>query len=333
MADDDYYQILGVNKDCAQDEIKAAFRKLAIKNHPDKGGDKDKFQKIQKAYEVLSDPDKRNEYDNPQQDFFNSPFEEFFNMHNNMNMQRNNAQIKRKDVSYDCFITLRDIYFGIVKSIKISKKNICKNCQIDCNECNGTGFLIQSIQMGPFRQILKQACNKCSGIGKKNNHDECNKCDSKRYIITQRVEEIKIERGSKSNQRFVVKEWGEQAVKNNEISGDLIINIKTKNDDNFTRINDTLDLLYNVKINFVETIIGKELSIPFFTNNININVKGFGIINPNMEYVIYNKALVDNNGEIGNLKLRFEIIYPNKGLEDEHIAKLEQCFRDINLLS
>jgi DnaJ-class molecular chaperone len=112
----DYYNILGISKGASTDEIKSAYKKLALKNHPDRGGNKDTFQKIQQAYEVLSDDKRRSEYDNPVSDnfFSNDPF--FNQFHHQFNTGRNKSQpVKKNDYHYTCNITLEDVFNGCVK--------------------------------------------------------------------------------------------------------------------------------------------------------------------------------------------------------------------------
>lgn len=112
----DHYQTLGVNRDAEQKEIKTAFRKLAMKHHPDKGGDENEFKRIQEAYQTLSDPDKRAEYDNPNpfdgfgQGFGGSPFADIFG--DIFGQRRQQRQVKNPDGIVDIGVTLLQIYTG-----------------------------------------------------------------------------------------------------------------------------------------------------------------------------------------------------------------------------
>lgn len=321
----DYYEILGISKTSTQDEIKASFRKLAREHHPDKGGDKEKFQKIQEAYETLGDSQKRTEYDNRGNNIFNmngtnSHFD--FNVHSffNSHMQQQRVNKKNNHV-YICKITLRDIYYGITKNIRVSRNNLCKECNITCDLCGGHGNVSKRLQLGPIMQILQQPCIKCSGSGKlKPKNNSCTNCNSNGNTKEEKIVEIKIEKGSDSEQHIVIEGWGEQATKPNEISGDLIINVTVLPHDDFVREN--LNLIHKVKITLKESLVGKNISIPHFDGAINTNINSFGIINPNKEYTIFNKGLIDTSNGKGHLNIRFEIIYPEIKLQEQQILEL-----------
>lgn len=333
-----YYEILGVNKDASQDQIKASFRKLAREHHPDKGGDTQQFQKIQQAYETLSDPQKRAQYDSPIPKHFGNNFANDFDFHFNTffgGQQRagrsRQQQVKKSDHFYNCKIMLRDIYFGTTKTIKVTRSKICKTCHSDCGACNGSGHSVQHIQMGPFVQVIQGPCNQCSGSGiHVNKNNECKECDDQCKIKEEKLIQIVIERGAPSEQQILVEGWGEQPTKGNEIAGNLIVNVTCSFIENeFNR--EGLDLLYKIKISLVESIVGKELTIPHFDGPLVINTKMFGIINPNNKYSIQSKGLVNKNGETGNLIVAFEIVYPEKKLNDNDISVLSDVFKGMNL--
>jgi DnaJ homolog subfamily A member 2 len=340
----EYYQRLGLKNDCSQDDIKNAFRKLAREHHPDKGGDKEEFQKIQEAYETLSDPEKRQQYDSPNPFMsHDSPFG--FNMNSFFNQRRNQGPRKKQNHFYNCKITLRDIYFGLKKTIKITRFKICENCNTNCNFCNGSGNITQHIQMGPFTQVIQSTCNHCSGSGRTNKKNEsCKLCDNNCKIKEEKLVEINIERGSPSEQQITIEGWGEQKMKSNEISGDLVINITCQSNDDSPFTRNRLDLLYTVDISLIETIIGKKITIPHYDGNITINSKIFGIINPNNKYVIENKGLIcisnQNSGyqnaniKTGNLIITFNVTYPSSQikLKDDQIDQLTDVFREVKLI-
>jgi DnaJ-class molecular chaperone len=321
----DYYNVLGISKNSSLSDIKNAYKRLARTHHPDRGGDKEEFQKIQEAYETLSDQDKRNQYDNPIQNTFgfNHPF---FNHHNNQNK---NQIIKKNDHLYTCKITLRDVYFGITKRLKVHRSRICKTCIENCSNCNGNGKITQHIQMGPFMQIIEQTCSNCNGSGKINNtKSNCSDCNKTGRIEEDNIFEINIEPAVNNGKRFVFDGWGEQAVKNNEIDGSFVVIISIDNDDFFTR--NGLNLFCNVKLSYRESIVGKNINIPHFTGDLPLDTRGFGIINPNKNYIIYSKGLINESGSTGNLQIKFIIDYPERTFDDKELTMLTTVFDTIN---
>lgn len=322
-----YYNILGISKSASDEEIKNAYRKLARTHHPDKGGDKHKFQQIQEAYEILSDPTKRQNYDNPQGNLNNMfPFE--FNNHHFFRHQNEHQIIKKNDYIYNCYLDLKDVYVGIQKKFRVQRKKICKNCKQDCSNCNGIGNITQHIQMGPFSQTVHQTCNICQGSGKHKKIDNCIICNNKNFIEEENVFTVDIKPGIESGTKIAFEEWGEQATRKNEISGAFIVNIIINDDPHFKR--NGLNLIWTTTISLRESIIGKTIIIPHFAEPITIETKGFGIINPHKEYILYNRGLINEYGKQGDLYIRFNIEYKECNFTDEQISSLQSVFNQVN---
>lgn len=329
----DFYNILGVNKNSTLEEIKNSYRKLAKENHPDKGGNKENFQKIQEAYETLSDPNKKRQYDNPNPipDFFdiNTPFNGGINIPFGFNINLNNffnknANKRKRDHNYSCNITLVDVYNGATKIFNLSRIIVCNNCMKKCIKCNGTGKTTQQVQIGITVHILEQPCNNCNNKGKiKDNSIECKLCNNGE-IQDNKTINLVIPKGVENNKKYVYEGWGEQPTIDGEIPGDLNIIINIENSTLFER--DGLHLKYKTKITLKESLVGKKITIPYFTNSFDIEIKDFGIINPNKEYIILKKGLQNDKNEIGNMYIKFEIIYPEYHIlnskENEELSKL-----------
>ena len=186
--EDNYYEILGVSKGATLEEIKQSYKKLAKEFHPDKNRTKgidttEKFQKIQTAYEILSDPEKRNQYDNP------SPFSQGFNfgggggfpggdIFSNIFGGFGGGVSKKSDVQHICKITLKDVFTGINKKFNIKRDFKCNICKTTCHDCKGQGTITQRIQMGPFTQIINGPCQTCQATGNVRNFVSCSSCNS-----------------------------------------------------------------------------------------------------------------------------------------------------------
>ena len=338
-----YYEILGVSKDSNFEQIKQSYRKLAKEHHPDKGGDKERFQQIQVAYEVLSDSNKRQEYDMQQNfragggppsfmfgqggmpPFFN------FNFHNNMPMNNPNVNIRKKNEEFTLNLSLRDVYFGCMKTFNIMRKVQCDNCKVQCHNCKGTGVIVMNIQLGPIIQRVQQDCNLCYSKGfYRDQNKKCDLCKNSGIVKKEKFISLSIPQGVSNGRTYTYEGWGEQASNINEISGDFIIKVNVENDATFTRNN--LDLIYSCKITLIESIIGKEIEIDVFDEKINININIFGIINPNKLFFIKDKGLKDENNNRGNLIIKFEIeYYDNKFLTKEQTQILSELFTELNL--
>ena len=194
MAKRNYYNVLGVGKDCAPDQIKAAYRKLAVKYHPDKNkGDKaseDKFKEASEAYHVLSNTERKQSYDNfghaafenggrggfENFDFsssFSDIFEDFFSDFGESSNRRGkrNSNLRGSDLSYDLSITLEEAYAGKKKDIKFSSSEKCNTCKgsgskpghnvVSCSMCGGNG----SVRSNQGFFTVQQTCPQCSGNG------------------------------------------------------------------------------------------------------------------------------------------------------------------------
>jgi DnaJ-class molecular chaperone len=335
---DNYYDILGVSKDASDDEIKRAYRKLALKTHPDKnGGDDTMFKKINVAYETLSDPDKRNEYDNPNavpnlSGFPGDIFEHFyknmggFNINMNMNMSNNNRHVKRQTHVHRINIELKDAHKGLIKTLKLKLNKICFNCLDVCNSCNGSGNIIRVHQTGPFIQQIQTQCSNCNGVGQMTKRDNnCTNCDGKNIKFEEHTVRVNIPKNVNNGHHVIFKGMGEQAQKSTEEPGDLVVEIMVNEDPYFGRENN--NLIYKSKITLVESLVGKNIIVPHFDEHINMNINIFGIINPNKRYHIKGKGL----GGEGDLIFMFEIVYPDRVLTNEEREYLSNSFMTINL--
>eukprot|EP01017_Pseudomicrothorax_dubius_P033723 TRINITY_DN4540_c0_g5_i2.p1 TRINITY_DN4540_c0_g5~~TRINITY_DN4540_c0_g5_i2.p1 ORF type:complete len:331 (-),score=111.52 TRINITY_DN4540_c0_g5_i2:70-1062(-) len=208
------YEVLGVNVDATPDDIKKAFRKLAIKHHPDKGGSKEKFSEIQEAYEVLSNPEKRDLYDkfgmegvkaggNPATGGMDDIFSAFFG--GGRGRGGGGSKVKKgKPILKELKVKLEDVYTG--KSVKLPHQKLvsCEACDgkgganiKTCNSCKGKGVVEKIIQFGPgMFSHSSGPCNDCKGQGKTyDEKDRCKACKGERVRRVTKDIDVTIEPG------------------------------------------------------------------------------------------------------------------------------------------
>lgn len=288
----DYYQVLGISKNASPDEIKKAFHILAHKYHPHKGGDEKKFKEINEAYQILSNKEKRAQYDQfgatenqgnfnwawgqgmPNMEFdmedlgdiFGDMFGEVFGFNGRKNYKKN---LKRgKDIRVDIEIPLESVLKDIKKEISLRKKVVCLRCQgqgaepgsnvNECFSCRGTGE-VQELRKTFFGSFTRwRVCPECKGEGQKP-EKFCNVCKGEGRIEGEENIDINIPAGADSNQ--IIKFIGKgEAGKKGGRPGDLYVRIFVKEHKLFKRKGD--DLFVSLPISFSQASLGDEIEIP-----------------------------------------------------------------------
>ena len=316
----DYYSILGIDKETSTEEIKKAYKKLAIKHHPDKiGGNEDTFKQIGEAYDVLSDIDKRRLYDMKLQGKTainaNDLFPQFFTTTRNI--------VKRSNHTHQINISLKEVHNGSERNIKVIINKDCLDCKTSCSICRGSGKT--NFHNGPF--VIIQNCVSCNGIGiVPSINTSCFNCHGNGSTSYEKACTVKIPKGTISGTSFMFAELGEQPKKRGEIAGDLLIEIIVTNDI-FNRQGN--DLIYTQTLSFVESIVGKDITIPHYDADIVLNTNTLGIINPTIEYYIVGKGINNIDGIIGNMILKFNIKYPKDVLSKDNIKDLKNILNNI----
>jgi molecular chaperone DnaJ len=290
----DYYDILGVGKTAAADDIKRAYRKLALQFHPDKNpGDKaaeEKFKEAAEAYEVLSDSDKRRRYDqfghagvqgaggaggfNNVDDIFEhfgSIFEDIFGfggMGGAGGRRRGGGTRARRgaDLRYDLQISFKESVLGTEKKIEIPRRSQCTSCDgsgaakgtkpTSCNTCKGQGQVV--IQQGFFSYA--STCPDCNGAGKRIT-TPCGDCKGSGFMTKTSTITVKAPPGIDSGMRLRVGGEGE-AGSNGGPSGDLYVFIDVAEDSKFKR--EEFDLIYPLKLGVAQAILGTEIQVDCF---------------------------------------------------------------------
>ena len=295
MADKrDYYEVLGVSKGASADEIKKAYRSLAKKYHPDLNpGDKEaevKFKEVNEAYDVLSDEDKRQKYDqyghaafDPSaggygggsgfggfsSDFdFGDIFSSFFGGGGGSSRSRKNAPIPGEDVTVRITLTFEEAVFGCKKDINYSRIVECPDCHgtgaednsgvETCSACRGTGSVTVQQQTILGYMQTQRTCQSCRGQGKiiKN---PCKNCNGKKYIKVSKKQTVTIPEGIDTNQRIIQRGQG-SAGRNGGPAGDLIVEVTVKPHKFFERRGN--NVYCEEPISFAEAALGAEIDIP-----------------------------------------------------------------------
>jgi molecular chaperone DnaJ len=284
----DYYQILGVAKGASQEEIKKAYYRLAHKYHPDKGGDKEKMKEINEAYQVLSDKEKRFQYDRfgsgfPGADNFNwswgnfsegglnFDFEDLEDIFGDLFGYRESRKKDFKrggDIKIDLEISLEDALKEIKREVTLKKYVVCERCQgkgaepgtkiNQCPSCGGTGEVqeIKRTFLGSFTQWT--VCPECKGEGQKP-EKLCNVCRGEGRIMGKENINLVIPAGVDSNQIIKVPGKG-NAGKTGGKPGDLFIQIRIKPHSVFQRKGD--DLIISKDITLSQAVLGDKIKIP-----------------------------------------------------------------------
>lgn len=301
----DYYEVLGIEKNASADEIKKAYRKKAIQYHPDKNpGDKaaeEKFKEAAEAYDVLSDPQKRQRYDQfghagmggaggfsgggmSMEDIF-SHFGDIFggagfdlgDLFGGGGRSRGPRMRRGSDMRVKVRLTLEEIATGCEKKIKVRKQVQCKNCNgtgsedgraETCPTCKGTGRTVRQ-QRGIFGMMQVQAeCETCHGEGSiiKN---KCARCNGEGVVRDEEIITINIPAGVAAGMQLTMQGKG-NAAQRGGVAGDLLVLIEEEQHKNFIRQDS--DLIYNLLLDMPTAILGGQIQIPTLSGEARITI-------------------------------------------------------------
>jgi DnaJ-class molecular chaperone len=303
-----HYETLGIEQGASVDEIKKAYRKLALKHHPDRGGDAEKFKEIGQAYEVLTDPDRRARYDQfgtdepQQQQMPHGPdiSEIFQHMFGGVGSPPQRSRERHHTID----LTLEQVYTGTDKTIKVPLTKHCQSCAATCPKCQGKGMMVQEM-MGMMGQMFARPCEECKtcGVVRKG----CPGCNNKKFHVENVMVNLHVEKGIHSGTQHRLQGLGEQPRSSREITGDLIITFNVKPHSKFERRGE--DLRYVMTVSFQESVEGLDVTIPHFGGPVQFNtLKEFGILDPRKDYVIQGKGLTEQ----ARLLVNFDVQYPKR---------------------
>lgn len=300
----DYYKSLGVEKGASKDEIKKAFRKLAHEYHPDKKtGDEAKFKEINEAYQVLSDDQKRAQYDQFGSAAFNGGgygagqgfggFGSGQGFNGNINFEdlgdifgdffggfgggRSGGQAKGQDIEISIKLTFEESIFGAQKEVSITKNNTCARCSgtggepgtkmNDCGTCKGSGYTVRATQSIFGAMQSRVTCQTCAGSGtipEKN----CTTCHGDGIEYARKTIRVDIPSGVEDGNRMRLRGQGE-AIKGGA-SGDLYISLHVAQDKRFIRERDTI--YSQVQIGFTQAALGDSLEVDTVDGKVKLQV-------------------------------------------------------------
>lgn len=297
MAKRDYYEVLGVPRNAGTDEIKKAYRKLAMQHHPDRNPDnpvaEEKFKEASEAYSVLADEQKRRTYNQfghdglkmggrGFNDFFSdsifTDFEDilggFFGFNSSRSRGQSRGPRRGRDMGMEVGLTLEEAYKGIEKEVEIKREINCDVCGGSgsepgyspdrCEQCGGAGTIRRS--QGFFS--VATTCSRCNGTGQMIKHP-CKKCHGNGRIQEQRRIKVNFPAGIDTGQRLRANGEGEGGY-NGGRPGDLYLIAQVEEDNRFSRQDN--DLLYKLDITFSQAALGDDLKIHTFSGTEKIKI-------------------------------------------------------------
>lgn len=341
--DKDYYSILGVEKKASKDEIKKAFHKLAHKYHPDKnGGDDKKFKEVNEAYQILSDENKRAQYDQfgpsfaqggsggqGQQSggFEGFDFSQFTQGGGDFGFDmgdifgdifgggRRAKNRRGADLQTSISLDFKESIFGVDKEIRVTKPSTCTTCKGDgakpgtklhtCDQCNGSGT-VRNIQRTILGSIATtQTCSKCDGVGKIPD-EPCQTCKGKGVVTEARTIKVSVPAGIQNGETLRLQGMGE-AIKGGQ-SGDLYVRVSVTPHKAITRV--TNDLVSTLSIKLTDALLGAEYAVETLDGSMPIHIPAGTKIGDTV--VLKNHGVPISVTKRGNFIVKLNISLPEK---------------------
>ncbi|EKX52149.1 hypothetical protein GUITHDRAFT_157105 [Guillardia theta CCMP2712] len=329
-AEKDLYKILNVPRNADEKAIKAAYRKLSLKYHPDKNKDpdaKERFSEVAAAYEVLSDSEKRRIYDQQGEEGLkrheqgggqaHNPFDIFAQMFGHRSA--GSEEQRGPDINMEMEVSLKDLYLGKQTDILLKKQIICRQCGGSgarspedvkrCSACGGSGVRVVRQQIAPgFVQQMQTTCEECGGKGKKVAH-KCPKCKGRKVQSGSETITVDIERGAPDGHEIV---YEQQADENPDMkSGDIKFKLRQLPHPLFRR--DGKNLKMKMRLSLREALLGFERKVSHLDGHV-VTVSDSGTTQHGRVRTVRGEGMPEHNfpSSKGDLLVEFEVEMPTK---------------------
>jgi len=351
----DFYGILGVTKTADENQIRKAYKKLALKYHPDKNPENreeaaKKFKDINEAYDILSNKDKKEIYDKYGEEGLKngggmgggdptSVFESFFGGSpfgfGGGGKKKESGPKRGEDIAFQLAVELEDLYNGKTRKLKVNKNKICepckgegsnkKNSSVRCTACNGQVMRREVKNLGPgFISQSQTVCSECRGKGESiPEKDKCTKCKGKKVTAETQILEVEILKGMKNGEKIYF--YGEADEYPGVTPGDIVIILTEKNDKHpeFTRKES--DLCYKKTITLAESLTGFKFALTHLDGRVLVVSSQEGDVLKPGEYKIISEEgmpIYKKPSEKGRLILVFDIKFPTTDQLSEETRKI-----------
>jgi len=335
----DHYQVLGVDKEATAEDIKRAYRKLARQLHPDVNKEADaeeKFKQVTHAYEVLSDPQQRAQYDTGGgQSFggfgpFGDIFETFFGAQGGQRGPRPRKE-RGQDALIRVDVDLVDVIFGVTKTLDIDTAILCETCNGSCASpgtsprtcdiCGGSGAISRTVRSVLGNMVTQSPCGSCRGFGTVID-SPCPTCAGQGRVRATRSLSVDIPGGIETGQRIALPGQGEVGHGGGP-AGDLYLEFTIRGDQIFARSGD--DIIATLEIDMVDAILGTEVSVNALDGEVTVSVKP-GVQSADV-ITIKGRGVTKLRGNgRGDLRLGVHVITPSKlsAKETDLVKKLKE---------
>lgn len=322
------YDLLGVEKTASSTEIKKAYRKKAMRCHPDRGGDAEEFKKINAAHEILSDAEKRKIYDQygmkglegggggggGAEDIFAAMF-------GGGRRRGPSGPRKTESISFPLAVTMEEAYCGTTKKLRLTKSALCETCSGSgsrsgaepktCGTCRGRGVEVIVRQIGPgMLQQMQTSCRSCGGSGSTiPEGDKCDTCTGARTVKKKQTLEVHVNRGIRHGEKVVFRGAADEAP--GHVPGDVVIVIQVREHEVFKRRGQDLFISKEVSLN--QALTGFEFAIEHLDGR-TLHVRSTGIIKPSGLVKVAGEGFpsVRNPFQKGHLFVEVDMKFPDE---------------------
>lgn len=317
----DYYEVLEVDKNATGEEIKKSYKRLALKYHPNRNplnvdAASEKFRQINEANEILSNANQREWYDK----FGQRGLQQL-----QLKQTTATATTKGPNTAYDIQISLKEMYTGATKKIKVNRNVVCNVCcgfgrkqnitTYDCSDCQGKGTIQRIITFGGFCQMQQQTeCAKCKGSGIPDDA-KCAVCNGNKLVRGDTIIEVCIAKGSKPGTQIAFARMGDEYATGEMVPGDIIVTLRDQQDAQFPfeRHPQNPDhLVYKKSLSLRDALTGYAFQVEHMDGR-RLQIAGTDILDPQIVKQVKGEGMTQN----GDLFIVFVIEYPKELSEQD----------------